>query len=152
VVEAILDTPASVVRNADADEKERVERMLRHILLVTQRRLGLLNEMAIVSAFERYPLKHSAVPTLVVSAADGLYGTLDAARYTTEHIRGARFVEYGTGGHLLVGHQQALIAEIIAFLSQHAFAPTPATSAQSASWTAMSRIAAEPVLTGAASR
>jgi pimeloyl-ACP methyl ester carboxylesterase len=120
VVEAILGTPTSVVRHASAEERDRVERMLRHILPVTRRRLGLLNEAAIVAALERYPLERIAAPALVVSAADDLYGTLDAARYTAAHIPGARLVEYPSGGHLLVGRQRALIAEIVAFLGRHA--------------------------------
>jgi hypothetical protein len=45
-----------------------------------------------------------------------LYGTFDGARYTAAHIPGARFVGYPSGGHLLVGHQEAVTSEIVAFL------------------------------------
>jgi len=65
---------------------------------------------------ERYDLERIEVPTLAISAADDRYGTIDAARYTAEHIQGARFVGYETGGHLCVGHNDDLLAEIASFL------------------------------------
>lgn len=58
------------------------------------------------------------MPTLAISAADDRYGTIDAARYTAEHIQGARFVCYETGGHLCVGHNDDLLAEIASFLKR----------------------------------
>ena len=56
------------------------------------------------------------MPTLAISAADDRYGTFDATRYTAEHVQGARFVGYETGGHLWVGHNDDLLAEIASFL------------------------------------
>jgi pimeloyl-ACP methyl ester carboxylesterase len=122
LIESILGTSFPVVQRASADERARVDRTLRHILPVTVRRLGLLNDAAIVTSLERYPLERIAVPTLVASAVDDSYGTLDGARYTAGQIAGARFVEFTEGGHLLVGHQQALLAEITALLGQGAAA------------------------------
>jgi pimeloyl-ACP methyl ester carboxylesterase len=55
-------------------------------------------------------------PTLIMSFADDLFGTYDGARYCAEHIPGARFIGYPTGGHLWVGHQKEVMAEIAGFL------------------------------------
>ena len=96
----------------------RVDTVLEHLLPVSARRLGLLNEAAAVSALERYDLEGIHVPTLILSTVDDRYGTYDAARYTAEHIHGARFVGYATGGHLLVGHNNDVFAEIVAFLKR----------------------------------
>jgi len=85
---------------------------------VSARRLGLLNEAAVVSTIERYDLEGIHAPTLILSTADDRYGTYDAARYTAEHIPGAQFIGYTTGGHLLVGHNDDVFAEIVAFLKQ----------------------------------
>jgi len=41
--------------------------------------------------------------------------TLDS-RYSAEHIRGARFIGYPNGGHLLVGHLKEALSETAAFL------------------------------------
>ena len=115
---SILGTPPDVVHHANAAEQARVATVLEHLLPVSARRLGLLNEAAVVSALERYDLEGIHVPTLTLSTADDRYGTYDAARYTAEHIRGARFIGYATGGHLLVGHNDDVLAEIVAFLKQ----------------------------------
>ena len=48
--------------------------------------------------------------------ADDLFGTYDGARYSAEHIPRARFISYPSGGHLWVGHQKEVMAEIAAFL------------------------------------
>ena len=96
----------------------RVDTVLEHLLPVSARRLGLLNEAAVVSTLERYDLEGIHVPTLILSTVDDRYGTYDAARYTAEHIHGARFVGYATGGHLLVGHNNDVFAEIVAFLKR----------------------------------
>ncbi|HUL56800.1 MAG TPA: alpha/beta hydrolase, partial [Usitatibacter sp.] len=113
---AILATPPEVVAAASLPEQARVAEMMRHILPVSPRRLGLLNDAAVTRAIPRYPLERIASPTLVLSAKDDGYGTWDCARYTAENIPNARFLGFESGGHLLVGHQDELRAEILAFL------------------------------------
>lgn len=116
VIRAILATPPAVVEGAAADEQARVAQVLDHILPVSLRRQGLVNDAAVVSSLPRYELERISVPTLIVSTADDLFGTFDTARYTAEHIPRARFVSYPSGGHLLVGHYKEALLEIIAFL------------------------------------
>ncbi|HEX4522086.1 MAG TPA: alpha/beta hydrolase [Casimicrobiaceae bacterium] len=117
VISALLATPPAVLDNAGADEQGRVAEMIEHILPVSLRRLGLLNDVAITSSLPRYELERIVVPTMTISVADDLFGTFDGARYTAEHIPGARFVAYPSGGHVLVGHQEEVTSEISAFLS-----------------------------------
>lgn len=116
LTEAILATPLAVVEKASLAEQARVGEFLELILPVRPRRLGLLNDAAITASLQRYELERIAVPTLVISMADDLFGTFDGARYTAEHIPGARFIGYPSGGHLWVGHQDEVVAEILAFL------------------------------------
>jgi pimeloyl-ACP methyl ester carboxylesterase len=116
VIRAILATPPAVLAMAPTDEQARVAQVLDHVLPVTMRRLGLENDGAVVSSLPRYELERIGVPTLVMSTADDLFGTYDIARYTAEHIPGARFISYPSGGHLWVGHQKEVLSEIIAFL------------------------------------
>lgn len=115
-IRSILGTPPEVVRNASADEQARVQMMLEHILPVSPRRLGLLNDAAVIGSMTRYPLERITAPALLLSTPDDLYGTFDGARYTASQVPGARFVGYASGGHLLVGHQQESVAEIVGFL------------------------------------
>ena len=56
------------------------------------------------------------MPTLVVSARDDGFGTYAAAQYTASRIRGAKFVGFDNGGHLLVGHDAQVQAEVLKLL------------------------------------
>ncbi len=119
VIRAILATPPETVSNATAAEQVRIDELLAHILPVSPRRLGLINDVKITSSLQRYELEHITVPTLAVSLQDDLYGTFDGARYTVEHIPRARFIGYPSGGHLWVGHQEEIVAEIVTFLKSN---------------------------------
>ena len=116
MIRAVLGTPPELVDRASPAERVRIEQMLDHILPVSPRRFGLLNEGVVVPALPRYPLEQIHTPTLIISAADDLYGTYEPARYTAAHIPGARFVGYSSGGHLLVGHQPEVTDELVRFL------------------------------------
>lgn len=113
---AILATPPALVAGASPEEQARVQMMLDHILPISQRRFGLLNEAAVIPSIQRYALERIRTPTLTMSFADDLFGTYEAARYTAEQIRGAHFVGYPSGGHLAVGRQQEVWNEIARFL------------------------------------
>ncbi|OGT08181.1 MAG: hypothetical protein A3J49_01830 [Gallionellales bacterium RIFCSPHIGHO2_02_FULL_57_16] len=115
-IRTILGTPPEVVQSASAEERASVAQVLDHVLPVSPRRLGLLNDAAIVTTLPRYELERIAAPTLIMSVADDLYGTFDGARYSAEHIPHARFVGYPSGGHMGVGHEKETMAEIAAFL------------------------------------
>lgn len=113
---AVLATPTEDVEKATPSERARVDTVLAHILPVSSRRLGMLNDAAVVSSLPRYELEKISVPTLAISAANDLFGTFEIARYTAANIPGARFVGYDRGGHISVGHSQEMTDEIAAFL------------------------------------
>ena len=113
---SILGTPTQVVDAASADEKARVGRIMDSILPVAPRRAGLVNDAVVTTRLERVELERITAPTLIISARDDGYRTWDGARYSAEHIPGARFVGYPVGGHLLVGHEQEQSRTILAFL------------------------------------
>jgi 2-hydroxy-6-oxonona-2,4-dienedioate hydrolase len=113
----ILATPRAVAAHASADERARLEQVLECMLPVGPRRLGMLNDVAVISSLSRDELERIAAPTLILGAADDLYGTFDGARYSAEHISNARLVGYPTGGHLWVGHQKEVVLEIASFLN-----------------------------------
>jgi pimeloyl-ACP methyl ester carboxylesterase len=113
---SLLGTPSDVVAAASPAERARVAEILGSILPVTPRGLGLLNDGDVTTHLTRYELERITAPTLAISVADDLYGTYDVARYTAEQIPGARFVGYPNGGHVFVGRQDAVTAEVAAFL------------------------------------
>ncbi len=113
---ALLGTPPELVARADAAERARVAAILDDILPVTTRRLGLLNDADVTTHLTRPAFELVTAPTLTISAADDLYGTYDAARYTAEQIPGARFVGLAEGGHVFVGHDAEVTDTIADFL------------------------------------
>jgi len=117
---ALLATPAEVVESASANERARVAQVLNHLLPFSARRLGVLNDASITPSLPRYELERIDVPTLIVGAADDPYGTYNGARYSAEHIPNARFIGYPSGGHLLVGHYEEVVSEIVSFLGVYA--------------------------------
>lgn len=126
----VLGTPPGLLVAATPAERARITWMMNSILPVRPRRLGLLNDADVTSHLARYELERIASPTLAISAQDDLYGTWDAARYSAGQIPGARFVGFPDGGHLLVGRQDAVTAELVAFLRD------PASAAREAGTTA----------------
>ena len=115
LVRTLLATPLEVFERAEPAERERVERMMRHILPLSLRQTGLLNDVRMAASLPRYELERIAVPTLVISAADDLYGTYASGEYTAAHIPGARFIGYPSGGHMWIGHHQEVLAAAKAF-------------------------------------
>jgi 2-hydroxy-6-oxonona-2,4-dienedioate hydrolase len=115
---AILATPPDVVARASAGEKARAEQLLERILPVSPRRLGMLNDARVTSTLPRYALEDVAVPTLVMSLQDDLFGTFDGASYSARHIPRARFVAFPSGGHVWIGHHDAVMAETLRFLDE----------------------------------
>jgi 2-hydroxy-6-oxonona-2,4-dienedioate hydrolase len=113
---SILATPPEVVAAASAADQARVREVMDHILPVTLRRRGLVNDAMVISTLPRYELERIAAPTLIFSASDDLFGTWDGARYSAAHIPRARLVGFEQGGHLLVGHDAELLAEIEALV------------------------------------
>ncbi|MEQ9006089.1 MAG: alpha/beta hydrolase, partial [Pseudomonadales bacterium] len=123
VLRGILATPPAVVAAASPAEQARVAQMIRQILPVRPRRQGMLNDAAVLADIGRYDLESITTPTLLISAEDDLFGTCAIARYTAEHLPDARLVSYASGGHLWVGHHDAVLAEIVAFLRSPAIEP-----------------------------
>jgi pimeloyl-ACP methyl ester carboxylesterase len=119
--QAILATPPGIVANASAGERARFETLKEHILPVRPRRPGLVNDALVVSTLRRYELEEIAAPTLLFSAEDDGYGTWDGAKYAAEHLQDARFVGFPQGGHMLVGHDDRIAAEIGDFLRANAW-------------------------------
>lgn len=123
VMKTILATPPADFEKATPDEQQRALEIMRSIEPISRRAEGLRNDAEVAPSIPRYELEQISVSTLVISAEDDLFGTYKGGRYTAEHIPGARFVGYRTGGHVLVGQGNDVRRELAEFLRLH-----PATS------------------------
>jgi len=120
MTQVVLGTPPAVLEGASPEEQARVKIVGDHVLPIGARRLGLVNDAAVAPSLPRYELERIAAPTLVIAVADCLYGTYEGARYSAEHIPGARFVGFASGGHLWAGHHHEVMAEVDTFLERNA--------------------------------
>jgi len=67
--------------------------------------------------FKDFPFERIAVPTLVLSAVDDTLAPYAYAKARAERIPGVRFITLDQGGHLLLGQQERVNAELSAFVS-----------------------------------
>ncbi len=116
LVRHLLATPPEQVAAASAEERARVDDLADRILPVSARAAGLRDDTGLGKRLGPYALESIRVPTLVVSARDDGFGTHAAAQYTASRIPGARFLGFDDGGHLLVGHDAAVRAQVIELL------------------------------------
>jgi pimeloyl-ACP methyl ester carboxylesterase len=120
VLERVFATPARDFENARHEEQERVLRIMRSVLPLSERRKGLWNDLAVVSSSPRYELERISSPALVISIENDLFGTYPGSRSAAERIPGARFLSFPTGGHLWAGRQEEVVAAMRGFLNQPA--------------------------------
>jgi 2-hydroxy-6-oxonona-2,4-dienedioate hydrolase len=117
MISALLATDPELVRSAAASEQARVRSILRGILPVSARAAGLLNDALLAGSPSAMPLERIKAPTLAIALADDRFETLAAARHIASSVPGARLVSYPSGGHVWVGRDQQLFAEVSGFLS-----------------------------------
>ena len=111
-----LGVPPELEASAPKEERERVTRIMRSILPLSDRVAGIaVDGSADVSP---WPLERIAAPTLIISAEDDLFGTLPGARFTAQHIPGAELEILESGGHLMLGQDAHVSERITRFLKQ----------------------------------
>jgi pimeloyl-ACP methyl ester carboxylesterase len=116
VIQLVLATPPALLTPASASEQARVHALVGHILPVSSRAEGLRSDSLVGKHLGPSPLESVHVPTLIVSARDDRYGTFAGAQFTASQIAGARFLGFDDGGHTLVGHNDAVMAEVLKLL------------------------------------
>jgi 2-hydroxy-6-oxonona-2,4-dienedioate hydrolase len=114
VLVRFIGVPPTVVSAAPEAEQVRVHRIVRSIQPLSQRVRGI--NLDSVPDTKPPQLERITAPTLIVSAKDDLFNTLPAARFAASRIPNARLKVFETGGHLLVGHQDDVVAEVAGFL------------------------------------
>jgi 2-hydroxy-6-oxonona-2,4-dienedioate hydrolase len=120
MIVALLATDPALVHAAAPDEQARVRAILRSILPISARAHGLLEDGRRAGDPPPMALERIAAPTLALSFEDDRFDTLAAARHIAATVPDGRLVSYPTGGHVWVGRDRAIFAEIDRFLRQHA--------------------------------
>ena len=116
VIQYVLATPPRQVSSASLEERARINAMMDRILPVSARAAGLRSDSVMAKHLGPSNLASVRAPTLVVSVRDDGFGTYAGAEYTASQIKGAKFIGYEQGGHIWVGHQVEVMAEIVRLL------------------------------------
>lgn len=116
MIATLLATDPKLVQLADPAEQARVRAILRDILPVSERANGLINDARLAGSPSPMPLGQIRAPTLAISLEDDRFETLAAARHIAASVPGAKLVTYPTGGHVWVGRNAELFAEVARFL------------------------------------
>ena len=112
VIIYVLDTPPEQVRDASPEERARVDAILAQILPVSRRAAGLRSDSVLGRSLGPAELSKVRAPTLIVSVRDDGFGTYASAVYSASQIKGAKFLGFERGGHVWVGHDDEVMAEI----------------------------------------
>jgi 2-hydroxy-6-oxonona-2,4-dienedioate hydrolase len=116
MISTLLATDPELVRRAAPSEQARVRSILRGILPVSVRAAGLRNDALLAGSPTPMSLERIKAPTLAIAIADDRFETLAAARHIASSVAGARLISYPSGGHVWVGRDQQLFAEVNAFI------------------------------------
>lgn len=130
LVATLLATDPALVAAAPPDERARAYRILEEIMPVSDRARGIMNDARLAGSPARMDFSRIEAPTLVISVEDDRFRTAATARDIAAAVPRARLVIYPRGGHIWIGHDEAVAAEMDRFLKE---AP---------------RLAAEPVQPG----
>jgi len=112
----VLGTDPALLARTTTSERRRAREILFHILPISQRRDGLIMDGATSGAPPPYDLDQIACPVLAIAARDDLYGTDRAAAHVARTAPDAELLMFADGGHLWIGHDQALWAAVAAFI------------------------------------
>jgi pimeloyl-ACP methyl ester carboxylesterase len=97
-----------------------LDAMIAAFLPVTLRRAGLANEGAAIDPADPINPAGVMVPVLLVHARDDRLTPFSTAGFTAERIAGAETLFLDSGGHLLLGHHDAVRQRIAEFLTANA--------------------------------
>ena len=119
IIRSVFATPPEVVSAAEDSERSRVIEMIRELSMVIHGGGGLALDSRLTICPDMERLSCIRAPTLAISASDDLYRTLDNTRHISRIVAHTRLIAYPSGGHLLIGRESHLTAEIATFLQQH---------------------------------
>jgi 2-hydroxy-6-oxonona-2,4-dienedioate hydrolase len=109
----VLATPPGLIHAASESERARAHGLAERVLPVSSRALGLRDDTRLGKSLRPPALEAVRAPTLLVSARDDGFGTYAAAEYTAGRIAGATFMGFDSGGHLLIGRDEQVQAEVL---------------------------------------
>lgn len=116
MIRTLLATDPALLERVDPDERRRAELILDGLMPISRKADGLRADAFWAGTPSPTAYDRIQVPTLIVSVGDDLFGTAETARLLADRIPDARLVIYPEGGHIWLGHDTDVAAEIAAFV------------------------------------
>ncbi|WP_290648952.1 alpha/beta hydrolase [Aquisalimonas sp.] len=116
LLRTLLATDPVLLARVSPEERHRADLIRDGLMPISAKTDGLRNDGFWAGAPAPTAFEDIAVPTLILSCEDDLFGTADTARLLADRIPGARLVIYPHGGHIWLGHDADLTREIHEFI------------------------------------
>jgi pimeloyl-ACP methyl ester carboxylesterase len=117
LLRTLLATNPALLPKVSAEERRRAGLIREGLMPVTRKTRGLRNDGFWAGAPSVTRFEDIAVPTLILSCEDDLFGTATTSRLLAERIRDARLIVYPDGGHIWLGHDDEVTQEIASFIT-----------------------------------
>ncbi|MBS0124486.1 alpha/beta fold hydrolase [Thetidibacter halocola] len=112
----LLATDPTLLSRVSAEERLRARTILDQIFPITRKIDGLRNDGFWAGSPSRTDYPHIAVPTLILSCEDDLFGTAETARLLASRIPGAELTVFPDGGHIWLSHDVEIADRIAGFV------------------------------------
>lgn len=122
LLRTLLAIDPALLDRVPPEERRRAELVRAGLMPIGLKTRGLRNDGFWAGTPTTTRFEEIAPPTLILSCEDDLFGTADSARRLAARIPGARLTVFPDGGHLWLGRDAELTAEIAAFIRN---APRP---------------------------
>lgn len=116
LIGSLLATDPALLDRVSAAERERAFTVLRELLPISARVRGMLNDGQQAGHPARMDFSQITVPVLIISTEDDRFGTAQTARDIAAQLPQARLVIHPDGGHLWLGHHEAVAQELQRFV------------------------------------
>jgi len=123
MIRTLLATDPALLDAVSPDEQRRAEVILAQVFPISRKVEGLRADGVWAGTPSPTDYGRIAVPTLILSCEDDLFGTAATARLLADRIRGAELTIFPTGGHIWLGHDADVAQAISNFIGPHEAAP-----------------------------
>jgi len=117
MIRTLLATDPALLREVAPEERRRADLILKGLMPISRKTEGLRMDAFRVGAPSSTPHAQIAVPTLIMSCEDDLFGTATTARLLADRIPGAQLTIWPEGGHIWLGHDDDVARAIAGFLA-----------------------------------
>ena len=114
----LLATDPALLAAVSPSERERARLVLDALMPIRPRMQGMIHDGRMAGSPAGIDLAQISIPTLIISAEDDRFGTAETARVIASRIPEGRLVIFPLGGHLWLGHDDAVSVEIAGFVGR----------------------------------